>query len=111
MSDDNVLLLHDLSREAASAILNDIASNHSERIINVFHARQRKEERDISQTQILCCLKNGVFIDEPFWNNEKRNWEMTIETISAGDCIRLGVALGHDKEGNKAIIITAIKRK
>lgn len=107
MSEENVKELHDLSRETAHLILNDIASNHSERVIITNHADGRMKGRNISIRQVFNCLKNGRFKDEPNWNNSAKNWQMTIETIAAGNSIGLAVAIDTDDKGNKIIIITA----
>lgn len=107
MAEENVKDLHDLSRETAHSILNDIASHHSERVIITYHAEERMKNRKISIRQVFNCLKNGRFKDEPYWNNAAKNWQMTIETITAGDGIGLAIALETDDKGNKIIIITA----
>jgi hypothetical protein len=107
MAEENVKELHDLSRETAHSILNDIATNHSERVIITNHANGRMKGKEISIRQVFNCLKNGRFKDEPYWNNAAKNWQMTIETITAGDGIGLALAIDTDHKGNKIIIITA----
>lgn len=107
MTEDNVLHLHTLTKEKARELLSDIASNHSERVIMLNHTRERMAQRGISDKQVFRCLKNGQFKDEPFWSFEHKNWQMTLETVSAGDSIGLAVSLGNDKRGNKIIVITA----
>ena len=63
-------------------------------------------KRRITDVQVLRCLANGQIKEGPA-RGIKGNWEFAIEALSAGDVLRVAVALDQDKDGNHVVIITA----
>ena len=68
------------------------------------HAKQRMEERKINLKQVLNCLENGIVHDFPY-KNVHGNWQFDINYKTAGNAIKVGVAIDWP---NDLIILTAI---
>jgi len=91
---------------SAQRILQELVEHQTDRIFFTDHVVQRMLERRITRKQVLCCLRNGHFLDGPNWSDD-RNWVMKLEVLSAGDPIVVVAALDHDGDGNHSIVITA----
>lgn len=75
---------------------------------NVFiesHAKQRMKKRNITRTQIYACLRYGS-IDEPAHENIRGNWKCTLRHQTAGDLVRVVVAIEKDEAGDWIAIVT-----
>jgi len=105
LPESNVLLLENLSPQMARKILREIVEGYTDRMFISGHCRQRMVERQITDKQIMCCIRNGTFKEEPYWS-PKGNWEMKLEVISSGDIITAVVAIDHDADGNFILVIT-----
>jgi hypothetical protein len=101
---ENVLLM-DLSPVKAKQILNEIIEADDGRVFFTVHAERRMTERKISRKQILCCLKNGRFVEEPY-REPGGGWKMKLDSVSAGDIVTVVAALDYDDGRNITIIIT-----
>jgi len=86
--------------------IQDIAMKSSERVYFTNHATERMQERDITNIQVIRCLRHGKVIEGPSVNM-KGNWKLTMEIISSGDLIRVVSELDRNKEGDYVVIITA----
>lgn len=91
----------------AKVILNELASNGG-RVFFTHHAEERMIERAITRTQVLRCLQKGSFEEEPA-QDARGSWAMRLRLFTAGEYIRVAVALDQDQEGNFAVVITVIK--
>jgi len=103
--DQNVLEL-DLTPILAKQILKEIVEADDGRVFFARHAEQRMVERGITRKQVLCCMKNGRFAEEPH-RGPGGDWKMTLDSVSAGDVITVVAALDYDHERNITIVITA----
>jgi hypothetical protein len=63
-------------------------------------------KRRITRTQVMRCLLRGEITEGPA-RSMKGNWEMRIETISAGNAIQVVAALERtDGEGHIVVVTT-----
>ena len=90
----------------AKASLNDLASDGS-RVFFTRHAEERMVEREITRMQVLRCLQVGNFEEEPA-RDARGSWAMRLRLFTAGEYIRVAVAIDQDQHGNLAVIITVI---
>lgn len=95
-----------LSREGAEKYVRDVLED-SAHIVWSNHAYVRMRERDISDSQVLQVLKRGLVIANPQWS-EERNWKFTMEADTAGEIVRVVLALDVDKMGLLILVITVI---
>lgn len=95
----------DLTPAKAKEQIGSIAK-YSERIFFTRHAEERMHERKITRTQIQRCLCHGRIIEGPY-RDTYGDWKVTIETLSAGDPIKVVAVLQKDKNGSLILIITA----
>ena len=63
-------------------------------------------KRKITDVQVLRCLANGRIKVGPA-RGIKGGWEVAIESLSAGDVLRVAAAFYQDDDGNYVVIITA----
>lgn len=94
-----------LSVAKAREILRE-ASKNSARVFFSPHARKQMAKRKITDVQVLRCLANGQIKEGPA-RGIKGNWEVAMESLSAGDVLRVAAALDLDEDGNYVVIITA----
>jgi len=97
----------DLSPVNAKRMLTDIAKD-SGRVFISDHAEKRMKKRNITRAQVMKCLKHGIITEGPS-RGIKGNWELRIETLSAGDPIAVVAALDKDNKGNLIVVITTYK--
>lgn len=102
----NVLSL-DLKEGHARQLISEIIKDSS-RISFSIHARKRMRQRKISITQILCCLKHGIFIEKPYRDIKTGDWKMTLEQVSAGDVIKVAMIFQKNEGGETILIVTVI---
>ena len=93
----------DLTPVSALELIRELAEN-SENIIITQHAKGRMKSRVVSFTQVIRCLKNGIFVEEPY-RDMKGGWSMKLEVWTAGRPISVLLAI-HNR---KLIIITVIR--
>ncbi|MCU7837214.1 MAG: DUF4258 domain-containing protein [gamma proteobacterium symbiont of Taylorina sp.] len=104
-SQDNVILLQNLTEQKARQILKEVIRD-SFNIKFRPHALERMEERGITRPQIIRVLQRGRF-EEPPHRTPYGNWKMTLSGISAGHDIKVACALDYKEEtGNYVVIIT-----
>ena len=107
MQADNVLKM-DLTKAAAEKLLRQLAMDSS-KVVFSKHARGRRDQRKISQIQILECLRKGRMIEGPA-KAVKGNWECKVTYLSAGEPINVVAALDwQPKLGNYVIVVTKYK--
>ena len=80
----------------------------SERVFISKHAEERMIERRITLTQVLQCLKVGVFIEGPTLDSYRQiGHKATMRHICAGDLIQVALKLVEQGQGH-IIVITVI---
>ncbi len=94
-----------LSVAKAREILREAAKN-SARVFISPHPRKQMTKRKITDVQVLRCLANGQIKEGPA-RGIKGGWEVAMESLSAGDVLRMAAALYQDDDGNYVVIITA----
>lgn len=94
--ESNVLTLN-LSVEKATQIIRGLA-NDSMRVQFSQHALKQMRARKIISTEVLRCLKLGNIVEGPA-RSIKANWELAMEVSSAGEIIKVAVALENDDRG------------
>lgn len=92
----------DLTPVSALELIHELAED-SKNIVITPHAKGRMKSRIVSITQVIRCLKNGVFVEEPY-RDMKGGWSMKLEVWTAGRPISVVLAI----HGRKLIIITVI---
>lgn len=58
-------------------------------------------------TQVLTCLRKGT-ICEPVHQSIHGDWKATIEHLSAGEEVRVVVAIERPDDGDVAVVITVM---
>lgn len=105
-----IVPLHKIpSKAEAQRIVKELAEKGM--VIWSKHARERMVERKVSGQQVLTCLMKGKVTDEPVLANKggsEGGYDITVERLTAGDYIRVGVCL---KFSQAAKVITVIKIK
>lgn len=99
------IVAFDLNKVKAKHLIAEIAKDSS-RVFITDHARKRMNERKITDTQIHRCLGHGQMKDEPF-RNQKGNWQVTLETITAGERVVVVAAIEKEVDGGYIVVITA----
>lgn len=106
----NIVPLHKIpSKGEAQKILIELVANGM--VTWSKHARERMIERKVNMQQVLTCLTKGKIADEPVLTNKGSNeggYDITVERLTAGDYIRVGVCL---KLSQTAKVVTVIKIK
>src|SRR5262245_17176684 len=106
----NIVPLHKtLTKEEAEKILRELVGNGM--VLLSKHAKERMAERQVNMQQVLTCLAKGKVTDHPVLANKSGDlsgYEITVERLTAGDYLRIGVCLRLDQ---RAIVITVIKIK
>lgn len=75
------------------------------------HAKERMVERNVNMQQVLTCLSKGKIVDHPVLANkggDSGGYDITIERLTAGDYLRIGVCLRFSQ---RVMVITVIKIK
>lgn len=103
MQQDNVIQLN-LTESNAKQIIAEIVKDSS-RVLFTEHARKRMRQRKITDTQVIRCIKHGGICEGPF-RSPNGNWQLSLNTVSAGDPLTVCVALDRDTKGNNIIVIT-----
>jgi hypothetical protein len=104
MSAVKVVLLR-LTKERAAAILQECA-DVTWRVNFTEHLLLRMDERRISTTQVLNCLKHGAIVRGPK-KDVSGDWKCTVEWITAGTKLYVGVAIDLHQEPTVTIVLTA----
>ena len=99
------LVQFEMTAPMALKILREVAKD-SERVFPTDHCEKQLAKRKISRTQVLRCLLRGNIVEGPSLSL-KGNWEMAVETMTAGNAIRVACALDKDEKGDFIIVITA----
>ena len=100
---DNVTQL-ELTRRSALKIIRELAEDSS-KVIITHHARERMQQRNITDIQIFRCLLHGNMQDSPY-RDPRGSWKMKLENKSAGDVVKVVIALDCDSNGNYIVVIT-----
>lgn len=79
----------------------------SARVVVTEHARARMRKRRISLSQVLDCLRRGRVV-EPAHLTIHGDWKATVGLRSAGDDVRVAVALEVQDTGDIAVVVTAM---
>lgn len=96
-----------LTEATARKIMNDLASNYTNRIRWSKHIKQRMLERDITTAQILTLLKSkrSVFREGPY-EEPNGDWKFNLKGMAAGQVIELTIALKNHQQSPSSILIT-----
>ncbi|MFC0118313.1 DUF4258 domain-containing protein [Pseudoalteromonas xiamenensis] len=96
-----------LTEVTARKIVNDLAENHTGRIIWSRHVKERMIERGVTAGQILTLLKSkrSVFREGPY-EEPNGNWKFNLKGMAAGKVIELTVALKNHHDDPKSILVT-----
>lgn len=95
-----------LSNPAFLKRVRSIAAD-SHRVVLTKHAKLRMRQRYINLGQVLDCLRNGT-ISEPAHLDVYGNWKATLERQSAGDVVKVAVALEKQEDGDLAVVVTVM---
>jgi hypothetical protein len=96
----------ELTPVLARKYLREIATD-SGKVFFSDHVLKRMAQRKITTVQVMRCLKVGEIDEGPTRSIDKGNWEMLVSVISAGDILKVALALDTDSNGNYIIVITA----
>lgn len=109
----NVIPLHgrpklpdSLDREEAAELVRQVVED-SAHIVWKEHAYVQMERRRVTDMQVLQVLGRGEVVSDPEWT-EERNWKFSMEADTAGEVVRVVVALDVDKMGHFIVVITVI---
>ncbi len=106
MAKNNISLLPWINKENALSEIRRIAAKETESLIISNHARDRQQQREITDRQILNVLKNGELAGVVEWDTkEERGWKCKLSRITAGDQVSI-IAKLVKRDGNKCLIIT-----
>ena len=97
----------DLSSAKAKKLIAEIIKD-SNKILFSPHASKRMKQRKITATQVLCCLKHGHIVEAPYRDIKTADWRLTLETVSAGDIIKVAIAFHKNKMGEVIVVVTVI---
>lgn len=95
-----------LTRAEAAALVRKVLED-SAKLHWKEHVFERMAERDVSDMQVLQVLQRGEVTRDPVFGVE-RNWELTMEAITAGVRVRVGAALDVDRMGFLVVVITVV---
>lgn len=82
-------------------------SEDSARVRVTEHAFQKMKERGITLKQVLNCLKSGNISEGPYQEAGKETWKCNVDGISAGQFIRVVVAIDMRVTPEQSIVVTA----
>ena len=102
---DNVILMN-LNDATALKMVKELAKDSSN-VVMVHHANIRKDQRQVSDLEILKCLRNGRVV-ESVHRTTHGNWKLTIGHYLMQRNIRVAVALDNGNDGNYLIVVTVI---
>lgn len=69
------------------------------------HAIERMIQRKITRPQVLLCLEKGKITESPC-RDPKGDWRCTIEHYTAGCIVTVAVAIKHNNNGERTVIVT-----
>lgn len=78
--------------------------------VNVYflpHASSQMDDRGITQTQVLSCLRRGVIVEGPALDSYIQvGWKVTMELFCAGSVVGVAAKLVEHKK-SRILVITA----
>ncbi|MGN6480281.1 DUF4258 domain-containing protein [Luteibacter sp.] len=95
-----------LTRDEAAALVLGILDDGG-KIIWSEHAEQRMDERDVTVRQVIQVLRRGNVTAAPVFTVD-RDWKITMEAITAGDNLRVVVAVDVDRMGFMMLVVTVV---
>ena len=95
-----------LSREDAAKLVAEVLAD-SANVQWSDHVLERMYERDITDMQVLQVMRRGTVVTDPKFGSY-RNWEVSMEAHTAGDHVRVGLAIDANKLGFYVVVITTI---
>lgn len=95
-----------LTRAEAAALIQQVLQD-SANLRWKDHVFTRMRERDVTDMQVLQVLRRGEVTRDPKFG-EERNWEVTMEAVTAGDLVRVGAAIDVDSMGLLIVVITVV---
>ncbi len=98
-----------LSQGSARKIINNLASNHTGRILLSAHAKQRMLERRVTLRQILNVLGHvrSRFTELPH-QTPAGDWKCNLQGMAAGELIEVVVVLKRFETDPSAFVITVM---
>ena len=103
--EDDVIRMN-LNDVTALKMVKELAED-SHNVVMVHHTKVRKNQRDVSDLEILKCLRNGRVV-ESVHRTSHGNWKLTIQHFLMQRKIRVAVALDNSEDGNYIIVVTVI---
>jgi hypothetical protein len=106
MAKNTISLLPWIKKQQALPEIRRIAATETESLIILDHARERQQQREVTDRQILNVLKNGELTAAIEWDTkEERGWKCKLSRITAGDHVSV-IAKLVNRNGTKCLIIT-----
>ncbi|MGR6834256.1 DUF4258 domain-containing protein [Aliivibrio wodanis] len=98
-----------LSSVSAKRLINDLANNHTSRILLGKHTRLRMEQRGVSRRQIFQVLGNKHSrITEAPHQTPCGDWKCNLQGVAAGEIIEVVISLKRHEYDPSAFIVTVI---
>lgn len=91
-------------------VVRDVAAEDSARVFFTAHAEERMNERGVTRTQVLRCLKHGKMLRSDPKKSDQGNWTLKLEVMSAGEAVKVVAALDFDEKiGDYIVVITTYR--
>ena len=83
----------------------------SEQIFITRHAEQRMIERQVTMTQVLQCLRTGVFIEGPALDSyQQTGYKAVMQKLYAGQMVTVALKL-IERGGGRIVVITVMSAR
>lgn len=94
-----------MSIKEIEAYVHEVAQD-SNKVIITDHCDLRMEEREITWTEALRCLRRGSILEQPVYNPEHGTWEFRMAEAPPRDIVCLVAAVKLEPLGDEVIAIT-----
>lgn len=94
-----------MSRRELEDHVHDVAIE-SKNVVITDHCDLRMEERGITWTEALRCLRRGLILEDPTYNAEHNTWEFRMAEPPPRDIVCLVAAVCLDPIAREVIAIT-----
>ena len=102
----NIVPMRINANEAKKRI--SLAAEISGRVFISKHAKDRMKQRRVTRRSILRCLSKGAFVEQPYWSQTHGNYHFSMQTMDAGEVVKVVAALGENEQGDYVLIVTVI---
>ena len=98
-----------LTSNSAKRIINDLANNYTARVKFGKHARERMQQRRVTNMQVLQVLGNRHSrVTEGPHQTPAGDWKCNLQGMAAGDIIEVVVTLKRHESDPSAFIVTVM---